>query len=429
MRKLLSTIGVVLMIAALAVPGVALASPATTASRDLPTTVAPGAGFNVAITASDYGMMGQVLETLPAGFSYVSSSLDASQVRVTGNVVKFVLLGETSFTYSVTASTTAATYTFSGIIKNADLNEYTVSGDTQIIVSGAPPATTASRDLPATVAPGAPFPVSITASGYGTMGQVLETLPAGFSYVSSSLDASQVRVTGNVVKFVLLGEASFTYSVTAATVADTYTFSGIIKDEDANEYTIGGDTDITVGPVGAYDRLLPLHDGWTLLSTDKWIDAESSAWVGTATLVLKHTAQGFLSATFADLEPVEALYVKMPGGGWAGLNYADVAPGVSAKDLVAGWNLISSATANSSAAAILSPLRYVQVGQQQGVCLTTVVSQGNYNVSGRSFYLSALTDADWTAQTPWSLAFTPLCPFDGFWVYMNAAKSFGVIPE
>jgi len=134
MRKLLfSAIGVAVMIAALVVPGVVLASPAT-ASRDLPATVAPGAPFNVGITASGYGTMGQVLETLPAGFSYVSSSLDASQVQVTGNVVKFVLLGETSFTYSVTASTTAGTYPFSGIIKDEDLIAYTIGGDTAITV-------------------------------------------------------------------------------------------------------------------------------------------------------------------------------------------------------------------------------------------------------------------------------------------------------
>ena len=127
------------MIAALVVPGVVLASPAT-ASRDLPATVAPGAPFNVGITASGYGTMGQVLETLPAGFSYVSSSLDASQVQVTGNVVKFVLLGETSFTYSVTASTTAGTYPFSGIIKDQDLVSHAIGGNTGINVTSAAPA-------------------------------------------------------------------------------------------------------------------------------------------------------------------------------------------------------------------------------------------------------------------------------------------------
>ena len=38
------------------------------------------------------------------------------------------------------------------------------------------------------VAPGGQVVVTITAAGYGSLGEVTETLPAEFSYVSSSLD-------------------------------------------------------------------------------------------------------------------------------------------------------------------------------------------------------------------------------------------------
>ena len=104
-----------------------------------------------------------------------------------------------------------------------------------------------SRVLPATVAAGATFNVGITASGYGAFCQVVETLPAGFSYVSSSLDPSQVTVTGNVVKFILIAETSFNYNVTASAIVGSKTFSGIIKDEDIVSHAIGGDTGINVG--------------------------------------------------------------------------------------------------------------------------------------------------------------------------------------
>ena len=52
------------------------------------------------MAAGNYGLAGQVVETLPAGFAYVagSSSLGASQVQVAGQNVTFTLLGETSFT-------------------------------------------------------------------------------------------------------------------------------------------------------------------------------------------------------------------------------------------------------------------------------------------------------------------------------------------
>jgi len=111
----------------------------------------------------------------------------------------------------------------------------------------------ATRTLPASVASGAEFDVAIEASGRGTFGQVVETLPSGFVYVSSSLPADQVEPVGNNVKFTFLGDAkSFTYRVEAPTVITTtiYTFHGIVKDDDKKEYRIEEDDDITVTAAG-----------------------------------------------------------------------------------------------------------------------------------------------------------------------------------
>ena len=95
---------------------------AATSTRTLPASVASGADFTVSISAADYGAIGSVVETIPAGFTYVGSTLDdALQVTVNGNTVSFNLLGESSFDYTVTASDTDGTYTFSGIIKDSDL--------------------------------------------------------------------------------------------------------------------------------------------------------------------------------------------------------------------------------------------------------------------------------------------------------------------
>ena len=167
-----------------------------------------------------------------------------------------------------------------------------------------------------------------------------------------------------------------------------------------------------------FDKTLALKDGWTLISTDKEV-AASSEWEGVI-LAYRHK-DGYKEVDIDDLEPVEAVYAKTDGGGGVGINYSTGAPGVSSKDLDAGWNLISSAT-ETDAKAVLSPLRHVQVGEEQGICLTTLVSQGEYNQHTGSFYLATLTDDDW-GNLP------TLNPFDGYWVYMNAAKSFGVIPD
>ena len=114
------------------------------------------------------------------------------------------------------------------------------------VVSAAPAL--ATRTLPASADAGADFTVGIEASGCGVFGQVVETLPSGFSYVGT--DSTDVNVTqdGNTISFTFMGDAvTFDYTVTASTTAGTYSFSGVVKDEDKIEYTIGGDTNITTG--------------------------------------------------------------------------------------------------------------------------------------------------------------------------------------
>ena len=88
--------------------------------------------------------------------------------------------------------------------------------------------------------------VTITADNYGQAGGVTETLPAGFTYVSSSLDADQVAETGQEVRFTLQGDDSFMYTVTASSVAGSHTFSGTLRDFDKMDTPVGGDSSVTV---------------------------------------------------------------------------------------------------------------------------------------------------------------------------------------
>ena len=78
-----------------------------------PTSVDAGGVVEVTITASGYGAFGVVVETLPAGFDYVSSSLPGDSVTDEGQQLRFILLGETSFTYTLTAPSTEGSYSFS----------------------------------------------------------------------------------------------------------------------------------------------------------------------------------------------------------------------------------------------------------------------------------------------------------------------------
>ena len=67
----------------------------------------PDGSLEVTITTTGYGALGQVVETLPTGFSYEGSETAAS---VDGQTVAFTLLGATSFTYAVIAPSAEVSY-------------------------------------------------------------------------------------------------------------------------------------------------------------------------------------------------------------------------------------------------------------------------------------------------------------------------------
>ncbi|MCK5109110.1 MAG: hypothetical protein KAR25_05415, partial [Methanosarcinales archaeon] len=104
----------------------------------------------------------------------------------------------------------------------------------------------ATRALPASVLPGADFRITISYLDIGSMGQVNETLPDGFTYVSSSLSSSAVVTDIGWAKFTLISGLNFTYTVTASDVVGTHTFYGTVKDEDKNVAVIGGETTMKV---------------------------------------------------------------------------------------------------------------------------------------------------------------------------------------
>ena len=97
-----------------------------------------------------------------------------------------------------------------------------------------------------TVAPGGTLVVTITATGYGSFGGVTETLPNGFSYVSSSLTEG-VSVSGQTITFILYGDPAFTYTVTAPDASGTHSFGGFLRDSDASDTPVSGDIEIMVG--------------------------------------------------------------------------------------------------------------------------------------------------------------------------------------
>ena len=256
---------------------------------------------------------------LPDGFSYVSSDLDTEQVtEVDPRTVRFTLRGDSRFTYTVTASSAEGSHDFSGELRDSDLKNHDVDGDTMVTVEAADPppdegpSATRSFDK-TTVEPGENVTVTITIAGdYGGVGAVTEMLPDGFSYVSSDLDTEQVtEVDTRTVRFTLRGDSRFTYTVTASSAEGPHDFSGELRDSDLTDHDVGGATMVTVeaaapsatrsfdkttvepggsvtvtitagnyGGVGAVTEMLP--DGFSYVSSD--LDTEQVTEVDTRTV-------------------------------------------------------------------------------------------------------------------------------------------------
>ena len=219
-------------------------STSLSASRSFDTTtVIAGGELEVTIDISGgYGGIGQVVETLPDGFSYVSGSsalvLDDITVDDDGReMVPFSLVGEDTFTYMVAVSSGATPpHTFSGVFTYGIDKDTVNIGESSVTVEQPSTSLSASRsfDTTGSVTAGGELEVTIDISGeYGGIGQVVETLPAGFSYVSGSsalvLDDITVDDDGReMVPFSLVGETTFTYMVAVSSGAmPPHTFSGV----------------------------------------------------------------------------------------------------------------------------------------------------------------------------------------------------------
>ena len=163
-----------------------------------------------------------------------------------------------------TAGSGASSYQIAGLTDgtqyDVQVRAVTAGGDGpwSAAAAGTPATWGAIRSFsPPSVAPAGEVVVMITASGYGAFGQMVETLPPGFRYVSRSLSDSGVTAVGREVRFSLFGQTAFTYSVTASSAAGTYSFSGVLRNSDREDVPVGGALTIAVA---AGDPLIVRYD-------------------------------------------------------------------------------------------------------------------------------------------------------------------------
>ena len=126
-----------------------------------------------------------------------------------------------------------------------------MSGSSPLAAQASPSAARSFDSM--TVAPGETVMVTITLSGADALATVTETLPNGFTFVSSSLAGDQLRDSDTQsVTFVPLGMGSFTYNVTASMTEAAYNFMGTLNvGGGADPVAVGGDGTVTVSTTPA----------------------------------------------------------------------------------------------------------------------------------------------------------------------------------
>ena len=88
--------------------------------------------------------------------------------------------------------------------------------------------------------------MTITVGNYGGIGQLTETFPSGFTFVSSS---PSVTPSGQTLTFNLVGDSSVSYTLTAPTSTGTKSgFSGTLTPATGSGVSVGGPSSVTVSP-------------------------------------------------------------------------------------------------------------------------------------------------------------------------------------
>ena len=120
----------------------------------------PTVTVTVTVSSGDTGAATATVETLPDGFTFVSSALPSTQIEQEEQVLRFNLLGDSSFSYVVTVPTREGQYAFTGVIRNVDRVERTISGHTQFRVGPPPTPAPTSTPTPEPTATATPEPTA-----------------------------------------------------------------------------------------------------------------------------------------------------------------------------------------------------------------------------------------------------------------------------
>lgn len=181
-----------------------------------------------------------------------------------------------------------------------------------------------------------------------------------------------------------------------------------------------------------YDQTIALTeaDGWTLISAPTLLSNAPTVISdddGSAALLVYEGGE-FVSPAENNaniIKPVSAFYAKTTNKGGVGFKYAASGPANTSKDLTIGWNLVGT---NNAGLAQNEFSTIQNTGTDAG--MVTLYAPDTYNsrkeAANSSFYASWGEDAnhDINANPITNLPGNNLSIYDGYWIFMNAAKAF-----
>lgn len=249
-----------LVIFLLAAAGAPAAANGVNIARSAPVAVAAGSEFEVTLSIAGLDA-GGIVETIPAGFTYVGTTHPADETRVSGQYVIFSVIGQTEIAYRVMAPS-GGSGTFTG-----------VWDDLTALTNGAVPATTVSVSGDSSDGSG-PVATATTPGANGTAAPLTDRTftPEGEEVTSIAIFANTSVESANISVEVLDGPGS-----TPAAPGTVYRYLALnltgLTDDDLTRATVSFQVDrawiaahnISAGSIA----LARYHDGWSLLPTKR----------------------------------------------------------------------------------------------------------------------------------------------------------------
>jgi hypothetical protein len=134
-----------------------------------------------------------------------------------------------------------------------------------MVSSAVPVLAVPTREIAAAPLPGEEFVVTLNLNGI-SVGGIVETVPSGFTFVSTTHPPGRVSIKGQQVSFVILNDTVIRYRVSAPDSGGG-TFTGIWEDFLTQEHGVVAETPVSLsageGESGVTPPETPYLAGWT----------------------------------------------------------------------------------------------------------------------------------------------------------------------